>query len=104
MSITKRIVMTIDAIAESLERASAFEQETKEKETIAHMRDERHNKKFCAICIATEEAAEYEVQDCKKHDFGECKANCRYRTGIVEDCTWHSLDCDADCKWRKSHV
>ena len=102
MSITKKIVMTLSAIAEGIEQSSALNQEMREKETIAHMRNERHDKNYCELCI-NEETDEYELQECKKHDFGECKANCRYRTGVVEDCTWHvTQSCAADCSHRKA--
>lgn len=105
MGIGKSILKTLEAVSEAAEKQSAFLQAKKEQETLAHVRGERHEQKYCQVCIAAKEAeqTEYEVPDCQKHEFGECKANCRYRTGIVEDCTWHdNQECPADCRWRKA--
>jgi len=102
-SIGKNIMKGLAAIGEAIEQSIALRQEMKEKATLAHLRGEKHDEDYCAVCQATGEEVEYELQECKKHEFGECKANCRYRTGVVEDCTWHANQiCGADCRYRRA--
>ena len=102
-NIGKNILNYLTAISEAMEKSNAIQQEMKEKTTLAHLRGEKHDEDYCAVCQATGEEVEYELQECKKHEFGECKANCRYRTGVVEDCTLHTKQtCSADCSYRKA--
>jgi len=103
-SLGKNVLKVLSAISEGIEQANALQQERKEKAAISHLRGEQHESSDCEICQAVSEAADVVIPKCKKHEFGECKANCRYRTGVVEDCTWewHKNRCDSNCKGRRA--
>lgn len=109
MGFVKGLVKALGEVAEAIEQSNAAQQEKKENETLAHVRGERHDQKYCEICIhisGNEEDEEDEVEElkeCRKHEFGECKANCRYRTGVPEDCIYsHHKNCSADCYGRRA--
>ena len=100
----KKLIQALATVGEAIEQSNALRQDLKEKATLAHMRGEDHDEYYCGVCQATADASTAPAPKCKKHEFGECKANCRYRTGIPEDCIYafHKNECEAKCHGRRS--